>query len=110
MSNLAPHQHLSLFLLKNGSVADEVEGQRSSLPLGWCARLKAKFQKSHKTGQKDTEEQQNGAELGNRGELLSVGMSEMPFNSKLACGAHASLAAREISTHRTLARCSKVEL
>lgn len=93
MSNLAPHQHLSLFPLKDGSVADEVEGRRSSLPLGWRMCLTAKFQKSHKRGQKDREEQQKGAELGNTGELLSAGMSEMPVNSKLACGACLGLTA-----------------
>lgn len=87
-----------------------MEGQRSSLPLGWCVHLKAKFQKSHKRGQKDTEEQQKGAELTNRGELLSVGMSEMPFNSKLACGACTGLAAWVISIHWSPACCSEAKL
>lgn len=80
------------------------------MPLDWCACLKAKFQKSHKRGQKDAEEQQKGAELAKRGELLSAGMPEMPFNSKLACGACAGLAAQEIPIRRSPAGGSKAEL
>lgn len=81
MSKLTPHQHLLLFPVKNESVTDKVEGQRTLLALGWCVLLKAKFQKSHKRVQKDTVEQQKGAELGNKGELLSVGLSKMSFDS-----------------------------
>lgn len=110
MSNLAPHQHLSLFLLRNGSVADEVEGRRSSPALGCCVRLESKFQKSHKRGQKDAEVQQKGAELTTRGELLSMGMSEMPFTSKLANDNRAGLAAWKNSAQQSLAHGSKDEL
>lgn len=78
MSNLAPHQHLSLFPLKNESVTDEVEGRTSSLAPGWCVLCKSKFQKSTKEDKKGAEEQQKGGQLGKRGELLSAGMSEMP--------------------------------
>lgn len=77
---------------------------------GVCVCLKSKFQKSHKRGQKDTEVQQKGTELTNRAELLSMGMSEMPFISKLAKGNCASLAAWKNSAQQSLARGSKDEL
>lgn len=65
---------------------------------------------SRRVTEEDTGEQRKGAEFAKRGELLFAGVSEMPFNSKVACGARAGLAAWEISTHCPPTCCSKAEL
>lgn len=54
--------------------------------------------------------QQKGTELTNKGELLSMSMSEMPFTSKLANDNRAGLAAWKNSDQQSLAHSSKDEL